>query len=256
MRFTLLCRRGRWIAPLGLGLTLAWGCASTPLVVADASPSEVSHTGDPWPTVAPATLMPDRVVTGECEVVKDGESRIAGFTLTPEETDGPGRRAWTMEIEGRHTVRWELRDDGALCLPWQISHGEGVRVEYDPELVLLPPQGHGPTQTTATMRVFDVETGDERTGGQCTYNVSPAGPEAFEQVLDHKIDLYGRSHMKMDLTLAHAEVIAETAYARGQGPVAEDVTRTVRPLNLLGITTQTTVRRLMVHAEEPDPEGE
>ena len=210
---------------------------------AEPNPNEpaTSHIGGPWPPVPPVELMPDAPVTGRCELVKDGETRIADFILEPH-----GEDAWTMKIEGHHLVRWELRDDGALCLPWQETYGEGVRVEYDPVLVLLPPEGSGAVRTEAKMHVTNLDDGSTKTRGDVVYTVEPAGPDAFDKVVEHQIDLYGRSTMEIDVTLAKAHVVAETAYARGKGPVAEDVTRTVRPLNLFPMTTETTMRRLIV----------
>jgi len=222
-----------------LSVLMIAGCATTgPTGVSreDQGPA-LSHDGEPWPKVSPVEVLPQRDVAGRYAIVKNGEATTAPFTLQQTE---PG--VWMLEVVGYQTARWELDGAGALRLPWQTSVDQGVRVEYEPALVLLPPKGAGVSRTEAEMTVYHLDSGKQKTAGRCEYVVSPGGPGAFEPALDAMVSLYSSSVRRIDVPLAVATVTTEVAYAKERGPIATDLTRVLRPLGLFASTTETTFR--------------
>lgn len=205
----------------------------------DAQGPALSHDGVPWPKVSPAEVLPTGQVAGRYEIVKNGARSEAPFTLTRSE---PG--VWMLKVEGHQTARWEVDGDGALRLRWQTSVDQGVRVAYEPALVLLPPKGTGVSRTQAEMTVYHLDSGEKKTAGRCDYVVSPGEPGAFEPAVDRGVAVYASSVRRIDVPLADATVAAEVAYAAGRGPIATDLHRTLRPLGLFASTTETTFRLL------------
>ena len=223
---------------------LSAGCAAPGSrgVTDEAEGAALSHDGKPWPTVSPEEVLPKRDVAGRYEVVKDGERTTAAFTLKRVDSG-----VWMLEIEGHQTARWELDQEGSLRLPWQTSVDQGVRVEYEPALVLLPAKGAGVSRTEAEMTVYHLDSGEQKTAGRCEYVVSPGGPGAFEPALDAMVALYSSSVRRIDVPLAVATVTTEVAYAKERGPIATDLTRVLRPLGLFASTTETTFRVIEMH---------
>ena len=215
------------------------GCAAPGSrgVTDEAEGAALSHDGKPWPTVSPEEVLPKRDVAGRYEIVKDGERTTAAFTLKRVDSG-----VWMLEIEGHQTARWELDKEGSLRLPWQTSVDQGVRVEYEPALVLLPAKGAGVSRTEAEMTVYHLDSGEQKTAGKCAYVVSPGGPGMFEPALEERLTLYASSVRRIDVPLADATVAAEVAYAKERGPIATDLTRVLRPLGLFASTTETTYR--------------
>ncbi|MFW6336140.1 MAG: hypothetical protein ACOC3G_03330 [Phycisphaeraceae bacterium] len=233
-----------------LSVMLFSGCGTTGTteLPSDAKGPALSHDGEPWPKVSPVEVLPDHDLAGRYAIVKNGEATTAAFTLKRIE---PG--VWTLDIEGHQTARWELDEEGALRLPWQTSVDQGVRVEYEPALVLLPPKGTGVSRTEAEMTVYHLDSGKQETAGECVYVVSPGGPGVFEPTLERPMALYSSSVRRIDVPLAEATVRAEVAYAIGEGAIATDLTRVLRPMGLFASTSETTFRVIEIG---PIPSGD
>jgi hypothetical protein len=172
----------------------------------------------------------------ETRVFDVTEGARKGETLTAKlEADGPNR--WRYTLEDTRVAFIEVADDGSLLVSREQDMAEGVEVTYEPALVMLPPRltTGEPVKNECAVVITDLKDGSVRDRGRCSYTSELIGPAADQPSGEPPAWLV-RGTRSLDLNLAKADVVIDTACVPGVGTVRERVEQVTRALGLFAIT--------------------
>lgn len=214
---------------------LAWasfGCA-TPAPTDLAEAQDLAATLRPAPPIATAQLYPLVPHSGTLDQsVNRGQPRAVSFTL--EQTTA---KHWRLDLAGVRVIHMHELDDGSIVVTREEEIAEGVAVDYDPPLTMLPPvvsMGELVKQKSR-MTVTNLTTGSPRDEGWCEYELELLGTREMKTFMGNRDTYVVENRRDIGLKLAAVQLVMRTAYVPGRGFEAEWVYRTTRPMRLFEI---------------------
>ena len=189
-------------------------------------------------SIGPVTaeqLFPLQPRRGQFVTAIDRELRtVAPFSLVRRDD------RWTWSVEGLTITHIAVTGDGDYVITSEDDLIEGVRVTYDPALIMLPRElAAGQTYTsTSDLHVTDLDTGASRERGRIASRITLEGLAAVTTAAGTFDAHLVRTDRRMNFGVAEASVRLDSAYIVGRGLVWERLRQRLRVLGVAGEITE------------------
>lgn len=234
--------------PLLCGLLMI-GCQTPP-------PREPALTGEravSVPATPSTSLLPLTERSGAYQVtVGDKAPREVAFRYEP--GDQPG--TWRSVTDDQRVAHLQITPEGAIVMTSEEEHSEGVRVSYEPALLVLPTtveSGPPITQEDIATTVTNLSNGAQRDRGVTAVTMEVVGSRPVETPLGVFEAVVVRKHRRMKLGMAEVDVMVHLALAPGVGVVAESIDRTTRVIGMF--QTQVREESRLLRSDGPQVTG-
>ncbi len=207
------------------------GAGAADSASADAPPSAIQHK----PLTDPVTakeLVPAKDIQAKVAYTQ-GKDHGKSFAYSVKKTqDG-----WVRTIADHSVVYLKLHDDGSIVVTREDDLVEKVTVTYDPYVVVVPAKLAKTMKVAgeAKTQVVTISDGSPRGSGTTTYSITSAWQADVKCADGSVFDAHMiRDEREMKLDIATVKITIDSAFAKGQGLVAETVWKQQTALGLFG----------------------